>query len=39
MTLTRFAQLSTLSRIAGEGGPSPRGWVGEGRGVFRLFWA
>jgi hypothetical protein len=30
MTLTRFAPLSTLSRIAGEGGPSLQGSVGEG---------
>jgi len=29
-TLTRFAALSTLSRIAGEGGPSAQRWVGEG---------
>ena len=29
-TLTRFAALSTLSRNAGEGAPSPKGWVGEG---------
>ena len=29
-SLTRFAALSTLSRIAGEGGPGPTGWVGEG---------
>jgi hypothetical protein len=28
--LTRLAALGTLSRIAGEGGPSPRAWVGEG---------
>ena len=28
--LTRLAALGTLSRIAGEGGPSPQGWVGEG---------
>ncbi len=28
--LTPFATLRTLSRIAGEGGPSPQGWVGEG---------
>jgi putative oxygen-independent coproporphyrinogen III oxidase len=30
-TLTRLAALGTLSRTAGEGGPSPQGWVGEGR--------
>src|SRR5215472_3465200 len=30
-TLTRLATLGTLSRNAGEGGPSPQGWVGEGR--------
>jgi putative oxygen-independent coproporphyrinogen III oxidase len=30
-TLTRLAALGTLSRSAGEGGPSPQGWVGEGR--------
>ena len=29
-TLTRLAVLGTLSRTAGEGGPSPQGWVGEG---------
>ena len=29
-TLTRLAALGTLSRDAGEGGPSPQGWVGEG---------
>src|SRR5437763_752206 len=29
-TLTRPAALGTLSRIAGEGGPSPQGLVGEG---------
>ena len=29
-TLTRLAALGTLSRTAGEGGPSPQGWVGEG---------
>ena len=29
-TLTRLAALGTLSRIAGEGGPGPQGWVGEG---------
>jgi FO synthase len=29
-TLTRLAALGTLSRTAGEGGPSPLGWVGEG---------
>jgi hypothetical protein len=29
-TLTRLAALSTLSRSAGERGPSPEGWVGEG---------
>ena len=28
--LTRLAALGTLSRSAGEGGPSPQGWVGEG---------
>ena len=28
--LTRFAALRTLSRNAAEGGPSPKGWVGEG---------
>jgi hypothetical protein len=31
--LTRLAALGTLSRNArnaGEGGPSPQGWVGEG---------
>ena len=31
-TLTRLAALGTLSRIAGEGGPGPSGWVGEGLG-------
>src|SRR5438132_14240906 len=29
-TLTRFAAPGTLSRNAGEGGPGPQGWVGEG---------
>src|SRR6266404_6059034 len=29
-TLTRLTALGTLSRIAGEGGPNPQGWVGEG---------
>jgi putative oxygen-independent coproporphyrinogen III oxidase len=29
-TLTRLVPLGTLSRNAGEGGPSPQGWVGEG---------
>jgi hypothetical protein len=29
-TLTRLAALGILSRSAGEGGPSPQGWVGEG---------
>jgi FO synthase len=29
-TLSRLAALGTLSRTAGEGGPSPLGWVGEG---------
>jgi hypothetical protein len=29
-TLTRLAALGTLSRNAGEGGPSPQGLVGEG---------
>src|SRR5215471_21367063 len=28
--LTRFVALGTLSRSAGEGRPSPQGWVGEG---------
>ena len=28
--LTRLAALGTLSRNAGEGGPGPQGWVGEG---------
>jgi hypothetical protein len=28
--LTRLAALGTLSRNAGEDGPSPQGWVGEG---------
>ena len=28
--LTPFAALRTLSRNAGEGGPIPQGWVGEG---------
>jgi ATP-dependent helicase/nuclease subunit B len=28
--LTRLAPLGPLSRSAGEGGPSPQGWVGEG---------
>src|SRR5882724_6192879 len=31
LPLTRLAPLGTLSRNAGEGGPSPEGWVGEGR--------
>ena len=31
-TLTRLAALGTLSRTAGEGGPSPPGLVGEGSG-------
>jgi excinuclease ABC subunit C len=31
--LTRLAALGTLSRTAGEGGPSPQGWVGEGNGA------
>jgi len=30
LTLTRLTPLGTLSRNAGEGGPSPQGWVGEG---------
>ena len=30
LALTRLAPLGTLSRSAGEGGPSPQGWVGEG---------
>jgi hypothetical protein len=30
LTLTRLTALGTLSRGAGEGGPSPQGWVGEG---------
>ena len=30
ITLTRLTPLGTLSRNAGEGGPSPQGWVGEG---------
>ena len=30
-TLTRLASLVTLSRSAGEGGPSLQGWVGEGQ--------
>jgi FO synthase len=30
-TLTRLASLVTLSRSAGEGGPSPQGLVGEGQ--------
>jgi hypothetical protein len=30
VALTRLATLGTLSRSAGEGGPSPWGWVGEG---------
>jgi len=30
VALTRLAALGTLSRTAGEGGPSPEGWVGEG---------
>ena len=30
VALTRLAPLGTLSRSAGEGGPSPQGWVGEG---------
>jgi hypothetical protein len=30
-TLTRLAALATLSRSAGEEGPSPQGLVGEGR--------
>src|SRR3984893_9521846 len=29
-TLTRLTALGTLSRTAGEGGPNPKGWVGEG---------
>jgi len=29
-TLTRLAALGTLTRNAGEGGPSLQGWVGEG---------
>ena len=32
-TLTRLAALGTLSRTAGEGGPSPVGWMGEGNGA------
>jgi hypothetical protein len=32
-TLTRLAALSTLSRNAGEGGPSATRWVGEGLDV------
>src|SRR5438309_2569899 len=28
--LTRLAALGTLSRTAGEGGPRPKGWVGDG---------
>ena len=30
LALTRLALLGTLSRNAGEGGPSPHGSVGEG---------
>jgi excinuclease ABC subunit C len=30
VALTRLAALGALSRAAGEGGPSPGGWVGEG---------
>ena len=30
VALTRLAALGTLSRTAGDGGPSPEGWVGEG---------
>src|SRR5712672_2759162 len=30
LTLTRLAPLGPLSRIAGEGGSSPQGWVSEG---------
>jgi hypothetical protein len=33
--LTRLAARSTLSRTAGEGGPGPDRWVGEGTAVFR----
>ncbi len=33
VALTRLAPLSTLSRSAGEGGPSPQGWVSEGSGA------
>jgi hypothetical protein len=35
-TLTRLAALGTLSRSAGEGGPNPQGWVGEGNFANRL---
>ena len=35
-TLTRLAALATLSRSAGEGGPSPPGLVGEGRATARI---
>jgi dihydropteroate synthase len=37
-TLTRLAALDTLSRSAEEGGPGPRGWVGEGK-ADPLDWA
>ena len=30
LPLTRLAALDTFSRNAGEGGPGPQGWVGEG---------
>jgi hypothetical protein len=34
--LTRLTSLGTLSRAAGEGGPGPQGWVGEGIAVRGL---
>jgi|GEM_PF-12136 len=33
-TITRLAALDTLSRSAGEGGPGPKGWVGEGKARY-----
>jgi|SRR5215472_15480446 len=36
LALTRLTPLGTLSRSAGEGGPSPQGGVGEGIAVELL---
>ena len=36
LALTRLGPLGTLSRSTGEGGPSPKGWVGQGMAIERL---